>query len=130
LPTLLEIGEAIQKAAGWSRPLAENDGALEFELLDDLSFKLIVKGGRLAAFFADLGHWPEEETEADDLARRLGKLATGTFTGRKAIVSIASGRLSLHQPFDLNSIKLAEAPELCEGFLNDLAFWRANVEPQ
>jgi hypothetical protein len=124
LPTLIEMAEAVRQAAGWSRPLRPSGETVEFELENDLRFELVRRSGRLAAFTADLGAWPDDEGEADELARRLARLAAGAFSRRRAVVSVAGGRYGLHSTFDPEKAGAEGTPRLCSAFLNDLDWWR------
>jgi hypothetical protein len=130
LTELIEMAEAVRAAAGWSGALKERNETVEFELTEDLSFSLSRHGERLAVFTADLGPWPDEERQADELARHLGGLAAASFRGRNSILSIASGRYGLHLSFDPDRVSLDEVPKLCECFLNDLDWWRHNRDPR
>jgi hypothetical protein len=121
------MAEAVRREAGWERPVKEKDEAAEFSLDGGLAFSLIRRGERLAAFVADLGAWPEDEMEADELAKILGRMAAGAFSKRLSVVSAASGRYGLHLPFDPSSLGLEEIPKLCAAFLNDLDWWRQNL---
>jgi hypothetical protein len=124
----MEMAQAVREAAGWSRQPKSDQDWVEFEVADLPPFKLIQKGQRLAAFQADLGAWPFEENEADQLARRLGRLASGAFNSRRSIISVTSGRLGLHLPFDPSQLELEEVPKICASFLNDLEWWLRNRE--
>ena len=126
MPSLLEMAQAIRQVAGWSRPPEDKDGSVDFHLNSGVSFRLVSHGPRLAAFMADLGPWPDDELEADKLARRLATLAAGSFNRRRSIVSITSGRRSLHLAFDPNQTERNAVPSLCADFLNDLDWWRLN----
>jgi hypothetical protein len=103
---------------------------VEFELDEGLSFSLVRRSERLAAFTADLGPWPDDEADADELARRLGRLAAAAFSRRRAILSVAGGRYGLHLAFDPVQAGLDMVPGLCAGFLNDLEWWRRNHDRQ
>jgi hypothetical protein len=116
------MAEAVRRAAGWSRVPNVVDGAVEFSLKDGLAFKLFKLDGRLASFAANLGPSPDDEAEADDLARRLGQLAAAAFSRRRSILGLADGRYRLHLSFDLTNPDLL--PALCAEFLNDLDWWR------
>ena len=85
---LLEMAEAIRLAAGWSKAPEAADGSAEFLLEDGRSFKLTRRSGRLALFSADLGPWPQDEAEADLLARRLAQLSAGAFGKRGSVVFV------------------------------------------
>jgi hypothetical protein len=126
LTTLLEMAEAVRLAAGWSRTPEIQDQAAVFHPADGPSFRLTRHGERLAAFSADLGPWPEDEGQADELARRVGRLAAGTFGRRASVASTSSGRWGLHLPFDPSRTAIGDVPDLCAGFLNDLDWWRRN----
>jgi hypothetical protein len=124
----MEMAQTVRETAGWSREGKSDGDWVEFEVADLPPFRLVQKGQRLAAFTADLGAWPDGESEADELARRLGRLASGAFNSRRSILSVASGRYGLHLPFDPSQLELEEVPKICASFLNDLEWWFKNRE--
>ena len=126
MATVLEMAEAIRQAAGWSKVPRAVDGSVEFLLEGGASFKLTGRGESLALFSADLGPWPQDEAEADRLARRLARISAGVFGRRSSVVSVAFGRYGLHLSFDPKQASLDVVSNLCAGFLNDLDWWRLN----
>ena len=127
MPTLSEMAETVRQSAGWAQTPQAADDSVEFRLAGGVCFKLTRRGDRLAFFSADLGPWPQEEAEADRLARRLAKLSAGVFGARGSVISAFDGRYGLHLPFDHVRAGLDGVPNLCARFLNDLDWWRLNA---
>jgi hypothetical protein len=119
------MAKAIRDAAGWAE--TAKNGPAEFFLAGEISFKLARISDRLAVLSSDLGPWPQDEAEADRLARRLAKLSAGAFGKRSSIVSASNARYELHLPFDPVLTGLDGIPRLCASFLNDLDWWRLNA---
>jgi hypothetical protein len=126
MSSLAEMAQTVRREAGWSEAPLEVEDGLQFDLTDALTFRLVKPSDRLAAFKADLGAWPSDENEADELARRAGRLAAASFSSRRSTFFSRGGRCGLHLAFDPDE---ADVPGLCAEFLNDLEWWRRNLRP-
>ena len=130
MATLNEIITVICQAAGWSPREAGPSGSVSFALADGSLFEILKPDDWTLFFRADLGVRPEDETGADELARRLGALAAGAFSIRRSTLALADGRFRLHRRVDLRETALEGLPDICADFLNDLDWWRANYPAQ
>ncbi|MDR3205094.1 MAG: hypothetical protein LBV23_10205 [Deltaproteobacteria bacterium] len=126
LLSLEDISAELCTAAGWQKNVTMRSDSVKFELEDGLSFTLKNFDNKTMAFEAPLGLLPEDKVEADELARKLCRLAAAASLRRRSILSLSNGQLALHLIYDTVATPLAQAPLSCAEFLNDLDWWRLN----
>ena len=125
---LQHIADIITKAAGWKDAAPEADGVFRFSLEGGLDFALLTPENRTAVLLADLGDAPEPGTmEGNDRLKRLAALAAGSLKKRRSSFAIAGQRLELSRTFPMQAASEREVSLLARDFLNDLAWWKAQI---
>ena len=125
---LQQIADIITNAAGWKRAEPDSEGVFRFSLEGGLDFSLLSPENRTAVLLADLGPAPEAGTmEGNDRLKRLAALAAGTLKKRRSSFAIAGQRLELSRTFPMQSASEREISLLVRDFLNDLAWWQAQM---
>ena len=123
------IADIITNAAGWKRAEPDSEGGFLFSLEGGLDFSLLSPDNRTAVLLADLGPAPEAGTmDGNDRLKRLAALAAGTLKKRRSSFAIAGQRLELNRTFSMQAASETKTPLLVRDFLNDLAWWKAQVE--
>lgn len=125
---LQQIADTITNAAGWNRAEPDREGVFRFSLEDGLDFSLFTPDNRAAVLLADLGPAPEAGTiEGGDRLKRLAALAAGTLKVRRSSFAVAGQRLELSRIFPMQAASERDTPLLVRDFLNDLAWWKAQI---
>jgi hypothetical protein len=125
---LQQIADIITNAAGWKRAEPDSEGVFRFSLEGGLDFSLLSPDNRTAVLLADLGPAPEAGTmNGNDKLKRLAALAAGTLKKRRSSFAIAGQRLELSRTFPMQSTSEREISLLVRDFLNDLAWWKAQI---
>jgi hypothetical protein len=125
---LQQIADIITNAAGWKRAEPDSEGVFRFSLEGGLDFSLLSPENRTAVLLADLGSAPESGTmEGGDRLKRLAALAAGSLKKRRSSFAIAGQRLELSRTFPMQSTSEREISLLVRDFLNDLAWWKAQI---
>ena len=125
---LQQIADIITNAAGWKRAEPDSEGVFRFSLEGDLDFSLLSPENRTAVLLADLGPAPEAGTmEGNDRLKRLAALAAGALKKRRSSFAIAGQRLELSRTFPMQTTSELEISPLVRDFLNDLAWWKAQI---
>ena len=123
---LSKITQAVCAGAGWKRPEPDARGRYSFELEGNLAFSLASPDGeRLLARAALLA--PEEGKEISrDILDAALRIVPARFSKLRAVLYLdEEGELALHAFTPLRGLEAAQAWEFLEGFLNELAFWKA-----
>ncbi|MBR5882570.1 MAG: type III secretion system chaperone [Mailhella sp.] len=125
---LQQIADIITNAAGWKRAEPDSEGVFRFSLEGGLDFSLLSPDNRTAVLLADLGPAPEAGTmNGNDKLKRLAALAAGTLKKRRSSFAIAGQRLELSRTFSMQAASELEISPLVRDFLNDLAWWKAQI---
>ena len=125
---LQQIADIITNAAGWKRAEPDSEGVFRFSLEGGLDFSLLSPDNRTAVLLADLGPAPEAGTmNGNDKLKRLAALAAGTLKKRRSSFAIAGQRLELSRTFPMQTASELEISPLVRDFLNDLAWWKAQI---
>jgi hypothetical protein len=125
---LQQIADIITNAAGWKRAEPDSEGVFRFSLEGGLDFSLLTPENRTAVLLADLGPAPESGSmEGNDRLKRLAALAAGTLKKRRSSFAIAGQRLELSRTFPMQAASELEISPLVRDFLNDLAWWKAQI---
>ena len=125
---LQQIADIITNAAGWKRAEPDSEGVFRFSLEGGLDFSLLTPETRTAVLLADLGPAPEAGTmNGNDKLKRLAALAAGTLKKRRSSFAIAGQRLELSRTFSMQTASELEISPLVRDFLNDLAWWKAQI---
>ena len=125
---LQQIADIITNAAGWKRAEPDSEGVFRFSLEGGLDFSLLSPDNRTAVLLADLGPAPEAGTmNGNDKLKRLAALAAGTLKKRRSSFAIAGQRLELSRTFSMQTASELEISPLVRDFLNDLAWWKAQI---
>ena len=125
---LQQIADIITNAACWKRAEPDSEGVFRFSLEGGLDFSLLSPENRTAVLLADLGPAPEAGTmEGNDRLKRLAALAAGTLKKRRSSFAIAGQRLELSLTFPVQAASERETPLLVRDFINDLAWWKAQI---
>ena len=125
---LQQIADIITNAAGWKRAEPDSEGVFRFSLEGGLDFSLLTPETRTAVLLADLGPAPEAGTmNGNDKLKRLAALAAGTLKKRRSSFAIAGQRLELSRTFPMQTASELEISPLVRDFLNDLAWWKAQI---
>ena len=125
---LQQIADIITNTAGWKRAEPNCEGVFRFSLEGGLDFSLLSPENRTAVLLADLGSAPESGTmEGGDRLKRLAALAAGSLKKRRSSFAIAGQRLELSRTFPMQSTSEREISLLVRDFLNDLAWWKAQI---
>ncbi|MDR3073987.1 MAG: CesT family type III secretion system chaperone [Deltaproteobacteria bacterium] len=126
-----ETVAAVCAAAGWKIPQADAGGRYAFSLegADGLAFTLSSPDGdRLLAHSILLA--PEEGRNIDDEipAFVLG-VTSARFSRLRAVpaLDLASGALELYSFAEMKEKDVEKLKSFMESFLNDLAFWKAQL---
>ena len=122
------IAETITAAAGWQSPVPDNDGFFRLSLEGGLDFALLTPENKTGIFLADLGEAPENGSlTADEEIKRLASVASASLKKRRSSFAVAESRLELSRSFSLQDITDREVIEIARDFINDLAWWKAQV---
>ena len=125
---LQQIADIITNAAGWKRAEPDSEGVFRFSLDGGLDFSLLTPENRTAVLLADLGNAPDPGTsEGNDRLKRLAALAAGSLKKRRSSFAIAGQRLELSRTFPIQEVPEHEISLLVRDFLNDLAWWKAQI---
>ena len=125
---LQQIADIITNTAGWKRAEPDSEGVFRFSLEGGLDFSLLSPENRTAVLLADLGAAPESGTmEGGDRLKRLAALAAGSLKKRRSSFAIAGQRLELSRTFSMQTASELEISPLVRDFLNDLAWWKAQI---
>ena len=125
---LQQIADIITNAAGWKRAEPDSEGVFRFSLEGGLDFSLLTPENRTAVLLADLGPAPESGSmEGNERLKRLAALAAGTLKKRRSSFAIAGQRLELSRTFSMQTASELEISPLVRDFLNDLAWWKAQI---
>lgn len=120
--------QTIAQAANWGMATPDEQGVYHYFLEENLDLDIQSPDGRLLVLSADLGPAPEGKgPQADDAFKRLGKLAGGILRHRLSTLSVVGDRLELHQTLDLGSASERACVQAARDFLNDEAWWKANL---
>lgn len=118
--------DAITAAAGWKKASPDKEGRFHVILEGDLSMDMFSPDGRTVLFLSDLGPLPQDTQSAEAL---LQKGAAGVVAGsrkRRSILSLEGDRLVLHRAVPMGDLALM--PEHAKDFLNDLAWWKGQLQ--
>ncbi|MDR2051355.1 MAG: CesT family type III secretion system chaperone [Deltaproteobacteria bacterium] len=124
---LQESVRAVCEAAGWRVPPADEEGRYAFSLENGLNFTLSSPdGSRLLAYAVLLAPAKGREIGAELVASVLSA-TTGRFSRLRAVPTLEplTGALAIYAFTDLRGVDAERAESFVEGFLNDLAFWKA-----
>lgn len=125
---LKEAVEAVAGAAGWKITTPDESGVYHYLLEEGLDLDLASPDGRTLILSADLGGAPQSsEPGVDEEWKRIGRLAAAVLRKRASILSCHAGRLELYRTVILTHAEPQEIIEACKDFLNDQAWWRANL---
>ena len=121
-----KIIQSICARAGWKTPAPDAKGLYAFELEDNISFSLASPDGeRLLARAALLTTEEGKEISRDTLESIL-RIVPARFSRLRAVPYLEEeGGLALHAFTPLRGLENDKAWEFLEGFLNELAFWKA-----
>ena len=120
--------ETVAGAAGWNAAEPDGEGVCHY-LLDGLDLDMSSPDGRTLILSADLGGAPQADAPGvDDEWRRIGGLAAAVMKRRASVLAVHDGRLELFRRVDLVQADAAGLVGACRDFLNDEAWWRANLE--
>jgi len=126
-PHLQNIADAITSAAGWKSASPDEDGIFRFSLENGLDFQLLTPEGRTAILLADLGAAPAQgDTQGDEELKRLASVAGASLKKRRSSFAVAGTRLELSRTFPMQTDE-QEIRLIVRDFLNDLAWWQAQV---
>ena len=118
----------IAEAAGWKIAAPDEHGARHYLLEEGLDLDIESPDGRVLVASADLGDAPEAGSPgADEEWVRIGKLAAGVMKRRASVLAANEGRLELFRTVDLSQAGVTELVDAVRDFLNDEAWWRANL---
>ena len=125
---LQQLAETMTAAAGWKSPAPGDDGTFRFSLEGGLDFALLTPDNRTGIFLADLGEAPEKGSlPGDEETKRLASVAASSLKKRRSSFAVAGARLELSRTFSLQDISDRELTEIARDFINDLAWWKAQV---
>lgn len=125
---LREAVEAVAVEAGWKMAMPDESGIYHYLLEEGLDLDLTSPDGRTLILSADLGGAPQaSEPGVDEEWKRIGLLAAAVLKKRASILSSHGGRLELYRTMDLTRAQPHEVIVACKDFLNDQAWWRANL---
>lgn len=125
---LQHLAETMTAAAGWQSPVPGDDGSYRFSLEGGLDFALLTPENRTGIFLADLGDAPEKGSLAgDEETKRLASVAAASLKKRRSSFAVAGPQLELSRTFSLQGISDRELIEIARDFINDLAWWKAQV---
>lgn len=125
---LQQIADIITNAARWKHAEPDSEGVFRFSLEGGLDFSLLTPENRTAVLLADLGDAPESGTmDGSDRLKRLAALAAGSLKQRRSSFAIAGQRLELTRTFPMQTTAEREVSLLVRDFLNDLAWWKAQL---
>ncbi len=125
---LQESADAITSAAGWKKASPDAVGVFRFRLEGELDMNLFSPDGRTGILHADLGPLPDGERDADELLRKCASRAVAAARTRRTVFSVEEGRLSLHLLIPLDAAAVESMPRHAKDFLNDLAWWKKQVQ--
>ena len=121
------IADAITSAAGWKSASPDEEGIFRFSLENGLDFQLLTPEGRTAVLLADLGSAPSRgDTQGDEELKRLASVAAASLRKRRSSFAVAGTRLELSRTFPMQADE-QEIRLIARDFLNDLAWWQAQV---
>jgi len=125
---LAQAVDSIAQAAGWSHVSADTAGVYRYFLEDGLDLELSSPDGRLCVLSADMGLAPTPD-EADSTERlvKIGRLAAGIMKRRASVITVDDSNLQLTRTFDLTTASEQDCIEQASDFLNDEAWWKANL---
>lgn len=120
--------EAVAGAAGWKIATPDENGVYHYLLEEGLDLDMASPDGRTLILSADLGGAPQEDQPGvDEEWKRIGHLAAAVQRKRSSILSRHAGRLELYLAVDLMASEPNKIIDACKDFLNDQAWWRANL---
>ncbi len=127
---LKNTAETIADAAGWKKPEADADGSFPFFLEGDLDFKLLTPDGKTGIFLARLADAPDAGSPQEGAElERIASLAAGVLKNRGSVLSISDQNvLELHRSFPLNDCRGQQLLSTARDFLNDLAWWKKQLQ--
>lgn len=127
--TLLQSAlDAVTAAAGWKPAEPDASGVARFALQGDLAFDMSSPDGRVCILRAELCTLPGNESEADSLLEKCAAQVVGVCRKRSSVLSLQGDRLVLSRLVPMNAATLAGLmPEQVQSFLNDLAWWQAQI---
>lgn len=115
--------------AGWNVAEPDGNGVCHYLLADGLDLDLSSPDGRTLILSADFGEAPQADAPGvEDDWRRIGRLAAAVMKRRASVLAVHDGRLELFRRINLVQTDAAGLVEACRDFLNDEAWWRANLD--
>ena len=118
----------IAEVAGWKIAAPDENGVRHYLLEEGLDLDIGSPDGRVLVASADLGEAPEPGSPgADEEWARIGGLAAGVLKRRASVLVADGGRLELFRTVDLSQASETELVDAVRDFLNDEAWWRANL---
>ena len=118
----------IAQAAGWQQPAADAAGGYSFSLQEHLDFYLFSPdGGNTIIFTSTVQSLPEDMQEQEDLLLAQAQRAVMAARTRASTLALRENNLILQQIISSKTTPLDDMPKIAEGFLNDLAWWRAQA---
>lgn len=123
---LQKVAAAISKSAGWQVVVPDADGVVRFAMKDGLDMELFSLDGRTAVFRSEIRPLLQHELASAQLLQKAAQLAVGAMKKRSSVLSLGEQRLLLHATLNLDSPDDLFS-ETAKHFLNDLAWWRAQL---
>ena len=125
---LSEAVRIIAQAAGWKEIEPDASGAYRYHLQHHLDVTFLSPDGANCIMTADLGEVPSlDSRDGEARVRHIGALAAGIASKRASVLSMENGRLELFRRVHMPSIDSARLIDEAAAFLNDEAWWKAQL---
>lgn len=117
----------LTQAARWKPALPGADGSYVFHLGSGLDFTVFSPDDTVCILRAEVKSLSGEAREVESLLQRCAALVVACCRERSSVLSVADGVLHLHSILPCTEA-VTGLPTAARNFLNDLAWWRNQVE--
>ena len=128
--TLQQAADAIAAKAGWKPVSPDAEGQFRFSLEGGLDFTLFSPDGKTAILLAEAAKAPDiTQPNAEEELERIAALSAGVLKSRESVLGLSKDNVfELSRTFSLTECSDEEILSAARDFLNDLAWWKRQLE--